>query len=68
MWDIDLVYAARCLLLHSLWGLLWLAPLFLTLTTWRPGIGRGGIITGCLLLFSSAWLLHIAADSLGLGF
>lgn len=64
-------YAACALyiFLHCCWGLFWLAPWLLTLTTYfRARPGRGGIIQWCLVLFSVAWLLHIVADELNLGF
>jgi hypothetical protein len=64
-----LAYILRCEFLHVLWGLLWLALPCLTLTIFsRHFTGRGAMARFCLVLFCFAWLFHILADRLNLGF
>lgn len=74
-WEIS--YAIRCELLHSLWGLLWLAPFCLMLTMLYTVAERGRTKSGlrylllglsCFGLGLLSWGLHVFADNKGLGF
>lgn len=71
LWGYEISYIVRCLLLHSGFGLLFSAPLWLTLTTLLirgQSFTTRQVIGLSLVLFALGYLSHLLADVRGLGF